>query len=72
MKSQDRKRVEAWIAEKCVAGKNRESGNRPEFLQRVLAMDTGIEITSYQFEQIVSDMGFKLDAISLRMPKKLK
>ena len=69
MKSQDRKQVEAWIAKKCVAEKNSHSGNRSEFLQRVLAMDTGIEITLYQFEQIMSDIGFKLDRIGLRIPK---
>jgi hypothetical protein len=69
MNSQDRKRVEAWITEKCVAGKNHESSNIPEFLQSVLAMDTGIEITLYQFEQIMSDIGFNLDKIGLRIPK---
>jgi hypothetical protein len=69
MKLQDRKRVEAWIAKKCVAEKHSHSGNTPEFLQRVLAMDTGIEITLYQFEQIMSDIGFKLDKIGLRIPK---
>ena len=72
MESQDRKRVEAWIAEKCVAEKNVHSGNRPEFLQSVLAMDTGIEITLYQFEQIMSDIGYKLDRIGLIIPKHLK
>ena len=69
MKSKDRKRVEQWIAEKCVAEKHSHSGNTPEFLQSVLAMDTGIETTLYQFEQIMSDIGFKLDRIGLRIPK---
>ena len=56
MRSKDRKRVEQWIVDKCVVEKKSHSSNRPEFLQRVLALDTGIEITLYQFEQIMSDI----------------